>query len=285
MNEKKIWLIRAFVAFAYALPQLLAAQDLTFSLMKNNPSQGLQTVRGNFAVESDTLRFSGSVSRVFVYRIKADFQPALPPMQVNLPSGQPELAADSLFDITPETDFRLPQGLYFAQSDTNTAKGIGFLIADRAYPKLRKIDDVLAALVYISADEEIAEIKAARDKKAALDNYWLRLGGNEENARRMIRLFYQRVEHANRHFTTYKEGWKTDMGMIYIIFGEPTSLNRSANAEEWEYRTAGRNTLRFTFQPKANQFTGTHYELVRHARYRDVWYEHVDRWRHGLIAH
>jgi GWxTD domain-containing protein len=174
--------------------------------------------------------------------------------------------------------------LYFAQADTTTTTGIGFLITDRAYPKLRRIDDVLAALVYISTNEELSEISSSQNKKTALDNYWLRLGGNEENARRMIRIFYQRVEHANRYFTTYKEGWKTDMGMIYIIFGEPSGLNRTTNGEEWEYRTSGKNTIRFTFQPKANQFTGLHYELVRSARYRDTWYEYVDRWRHGLVA-
>lgn len=284
MDRKTVGVFLLLIATQWwgALP--VAAQSLPFSLTTNNPSQGMQAVKANYATENDTIRFTGSSGEVFVYRIKAGFQAALPPMQVNLPAGQPVLAPDSLFSVAVNTDFRLPVGLYFAQTDTATATGKGFLIADRAYPKLRKIDDVLAALVYISTNDEIAEINSSRDKKAALDNYWLRLGGNEENARRMIRIFYQRVEHANRYFTTYKEGWKTDMGMIYIIFGEPSALNRTANGEEWEYRTSGKSTIRFTFQPKANQFTGLHYELVRHARYRDVWYEYVDRWRHGLVA-
>jgi GWxTD domain-containing protein len=277
-------LIKFIIPVALCLPLSVAGQQLPFSLMKNNPSQGLQAVKSNFATEADTIRFTGDSREVFVYRIKTNFQAALPPMQVNLPGGQPELAVDSLFITTTDTDLRLTTGLYFAQADTTTTTGIGFLITDRAYPKLRRIDDVLAALVYISTNEELSEISSSQNKKTALDNYWLRLGGNEENARRMIRIFYQRVEHANRYFTTYKEGWKTDMGMIYIIFGEPSGLNRTTNGEEWEYRTSGKNTIRFTFQPKANQFTGLHYELVRSARYRDTWYEYVDRWRHGLVA-
>jgi GWxTD domain-containing protein len=277
-------IMQSFTLLALGLPLAVTGQQLPFILVKNNPSQGLQAVKTNFVTENDTIRFTGDSREVFVYRIKANFQAALPPMQVNLPGGQPALAVDSLFATITGTDLRLTTGLYFAQSDTTTAIGTGFLVADRAFPKLRRIDDVLAALVYISTNDEIAEINSSRDKKTALDNYWLRLGGNEENARRMIRIFYQRVEHANRYFTTYKEGWKTDMGMIYIIFGEPSGLNRTANGEEWEYRTSGKSAIRFTFQPKANQFTGTHYELVRHARYRDVWYEYVDRWRHGLVA-
>jgi len=277
-------IMQSFTLLALGLPLAVTGQQLPFILVKNNPSQGLQVVKSNFVTENDTIRFIGNSQEVFVYRIKANFQVALPPMQVNLPSGQPELAVDSLFVTTINTDFRLTTGLYFAQSDTTTAIGTGFLVADRAFPKLRRIDDVLAALIYISTNDEMAEINSSRDKKVALDNYWLRLGGNEENARRMIRIFYQRVEHANRYFTTYKEGWKTDMGMIYIIFGEPSALNRTTNGEEWEYRIPGKNTIRFTFQPKVNQFTGTHHELVRHARYRDVWYEYVERWRHGLVA-
>jgi hypothetical protein len=117
-----------------------------------------------------------------------------------------------------------------------------------------------------------------------LDNFWLKLGGNEENTRRMIKLYYQRVEYANRQFTSYKEGWKTDMGMIYIVFGEPLNVLKSGQAQTWVYDLGNREEARFTFIERPNQFTGKHFELQRNARYREPWYASVEKWRLGLVA-
>lgn len=38
--------------------------------------------------------------------------------------------------------------------------------------------------------------------------------------------FYQRVQFTNENFSVFREGWKTDMGMIYIIFGPPSDIER-----------------------------------------------------------
>jgi GWxTD domain-containing protein len=37
---------------------------------------------------------------------------------------------------------------------------------------------------------------------------------------------YARVEFANKHFKHYLDGWRTDMGMVYIIFGPPNNVER-----------------------------------------------------------
>ena len=39
--------------------------------------------------------------------------------------------------------------------------------------------------------------------------------------------FYQRVRYSNQHFSTATQGWKTDMGRIYIIHGKPDEIVRS----------------------------------------------------------
>ena len=36
--------------------------------------------------------------------------------------------------------------------------------------------------------------------------------------------YYRRVRFANEEFTQYKDGWKTDRGMIYILFGPPNQV-------------------------------------------------------------
>jgi hypothetical protein len=39
--------------------------------------------------------------------------------------------------------------------------------------------------------------------------------------------YYTRVNYANVHFRGMREGWRTDMGMVYIIFGPPSDINRN----------------------------------------------------------
>ncbi|MFA7473774.1 MAG: GWxTD domain-containing protein, partial [Spirosomataceae bacterium] len=125
----------------------------------------------------------------------------------------------------------------------------------------------------------------ADDPKKALDRYWLSLmNGHQDLAKSVIRSFYTRVEEANRLFTTYKEGWKTDKGMIYIILGNPDKVQRSKDREVWVYNQRGNaNNINFTFNKRPNQFVDNHYELVRYVEYQPIWYPIVEAWRTGTI--
>ncbi|MDP3683995.1 MAG: GWxTD domain-containing protein, partial [Ignavibacteria bacterium] len=55
--------------------------------------------------------------------------------------------------------------------------------------------------------------------------------------------------YANAHFTHYTEGWKSDMGMVYIILGAPNSVDRhpfeydSKPFEVWEYYQINRQFI------------------------------------------
>jgi GWxTD domain-containing protein len=266
---------------------LNVGQDaLPFVLNKQNPLQVQNEVFNHYVSETDTLRFvSAGDAPVQVYRVKRDFLPALPPMQTEGLNVGAELAVDSFFTAPANRDFRLQaKGLYFAQADTTTNLGLGFSVMERNYPRFRRVEHLIEALLYLSTPEELAMLTSSPDRKAALDNFWLKLGGNEENTRRMIKLYYQRVEYANRQFTSYKEGWKTDMGMIYIVFGEPLNVLKSGPAQTWVYDLGNREEVRFTFIERPNQFTGKHSELQRNARYREPWYSSVEKWRLGLVA-
>ena len=62
--------------------------------------------------------------------------------------------------------------------------------------------------------------------------------------------YYYRVKYTNEKFAAFQPGWKTDMGMIYILFGPPDDMQRSFGTnsrntfETWYYYSISRN---FTF--------------------------------------
>jgi len=53
--------------------------------------------------------------------------------------------------------------------------------------------------------------------------------------------YFERVNYANRNFNSYQPGWRTDFGMIYILFGPPDDIEITSNpsrniyVRRWHY--------------------------------------------------
>ncbi|HEX9956504.1 MAG TPA: GWxTD domain-containing protein [Fibrella sp.] len=243
----------------------------------------------NFVRAQDTVMIrdvSGTKQNLYVYRYKHEFDPALPPMTATQRPAPRSLTIDTTMVVSTNVPFRLPgEGLYYFVADTTDQFGLGLMATDMRYPKMTRPERLVKPLLYMSTGTEIAELNNTKEAKKALDRYWLSLmAGNEEVARQAIRAYYNRVENANQLFTTYKEGWKTDKGMIYIILGSPDRVQRSRDREVWVYnRRNNLSEVNFTFNRKQNQFVEDHYELVRYSEYQPIWYPIVEAWRTGAI--
>ncbi|PWJ55591.1 GWxTD domain-containing protein [Dyadobacter jejuensis] len=241
-------------------------------------------VRTNETVRLLNLEKSSQPLQVFYYR--HDFDPAGSPMNTSPKAASKTLSVDSIFTIqsTQELQFTR-EGLYNIFADTTQKEGLGLLVVNDRFPKTTQPELLLEPLLYMSTNTEINEIQKAEDYKKALDTYWLTLmNGNAPLAKQTIQNYYARVEDANALFTTYKEGWKTDKGMIFIVLGPPDKVQRSKDKEVWTYNQRGNaQNVNFTFNRRNNQFVDDHYELVRYAEYQPIWYPVVEAWRNGII--
>lgn len=224
--------------------------------------------------------------RLYVYYYSHPFDPAGSPMNTVPRSVARTLTVDSLFTISAGQPISFnKEGLYYMLADTTKTEGLGLLVTDERYPKMTRPEELVEPLLYMSTNQEINELQTAQNHKKALDKYWLSLmNGNPDLARQVIKNYYKRVEDANRLFTSYKEGWKTDKGMIYIILGPPDKVQRSKDKEVWVYdQRANASNVNFTFNRRTNQFVDDHYELVRYVEYQPIWYPIVEAWRNGAI--
>ncbi|MEI7812092.1 MAG: GWxTD domain-containing protein [Ignavibacteria bacterium] len=107
------------------------------------------------------------------------------------------------------------------------------------------IDKAVDQLIYIAKPKELAEIKGAgtkQEKQEMFQKFWRRkdpVPDTEENE--VFDEYYRRVAYANEHFRNYMEGWKTDMGMVFITLGPPGNIARypyemnSKPYEIWSY--------------------------------------------------
>ncbi|RRB07722.1 GWxTD domain-containing protein [Larkinella rosea] len=255
-----------------------------FDPKTNLPQQQHFVNTGDTIVVRDVL---GSVSKsLHLYRYEHDFDPAQSPMNTTPRPAAKVLGLDSAMTVMTNQPFSLPkEGLYYFLEDTADAYGMGLVVADNRFPKITRPEKLIKPILYVSTNTEITTLNNAPDFKKALDRYWLTLMAGDQNlAKSAIKAYYGRVEDANRLFTTYKEGWKTDKGMIYIVLGPPDRVQRSRDREVWVYnQRANVSEINFTFNRKPNQFVEDHYELVRYVEYQPVWYPVVEAWRTGAI--
>ena len=191
------------------------------------------------------------------------------------------------FDLTknPIAE-KLNSGLYYAFQNTGeNPKGNFIKIVDDKYPAYDELEPLVECLQYITKDEEYQEIIQAKDKKQAFDLFWLNHSRSEIKARQAIKLFYSQIKWANNFFTTHEDGWKTDRGMVFVMFGRPNEVFKNKRKEHWiYYNEKDKSKIKFTFVKK-NSFTGRpEYRLKRKRRYKKNWSRSQDIWKIGIKA-
>jgi GWxTD domain-containing protein len=218
---------------------------------------------------------SGKIIYVSFYN--REFSAPLPPFSEKAIPTDQFLFHDSTFKIAPGGSF-IPKriGLYLFQQDTVTADGFALRVLDESYPKLAKIDDLIWPLLFITTPDEFKQLVGAKGDKPKFDKVILDITRDKDRARNFMRSYFQRVELANRYFSSFKEGWKTDRGMIYTVFGVPDEVSKNQGNEVWYYR--GTNS-RFTFVKAGSIYDADNYVLLRDKRFMEAWYSTIDLWR------
>jgi len=99
---------------------------------------------------------------------------------------------------------------------------------------------------YIATKTELDQFKklsGVEAKRKALHEFWLKrdddLGTPENDFKKD---YFKRVAESNAQYKTgFREGWKTDRGRVYIVYGAPDEVERHANEidvkpyEIWSY--------------------------------------------------
>jgi len=195
---------------------------------------------------------------------------------------------DSVFiwRIADSNYFRInKKGFYVFQISAQDNSGIGISYFSQSFPRVTKADELFEQIRYITNEGEFNDFLKIKNRKLAVDSFWLKIADdNKELARELIRIYYNRAYLSNLYFTSYKEGWKTDRGMIYIIYGLPDYIYRSDNTERWIYydEITGEDFF-FKFNKIEHPYTDNHYILVRSENLSTHWREAISSWRNGRI--
>lgn len=165
-----------------------------------------------------------------------------------------EGGTDRLFADIPKDS--IPMGIYKLSVTLSSSVGKDVPIIANAtrffsihFPELpltiTDLDKAADEMMYIANSKAIDSIKSAADmstKEKRFLHFWQKYNPNSSSKGNPIMAeYFDRVAYANQHFTHYFPGWKTDMGMVYILFGPPNNVDRhpfeidSKPYEVWYY--------------------------------------------------
>jgi GWxTD domain-containing protein len=121
----------------------------------------------------------------------------------------------------------------------NTSKNISsnqsddknYLISEYKEMSLDKLEDEYNKTLYIrttSEGDEFNSLKTVDEKRKYMYNFWRKRNNNPNSTYSDSKIeYFKRVFEANNSFRQgFMEGWKTERGRIYIIYGKPSDVER-----------------------------------------------------------
>lgn len=164
-----------------------------------------------------------------------------------------------------------------------------FGMVSPGFPDVRTVREMAEPLVYLMRERDFRNMMRLTEPdsiRREIDRFWLR-DMNPRQAREQIERFYTRVEEANRLFSSFKAGWKTDMGMVYILLGPPLFVESNIDAMVWHYsynRMDPRTVIVFErARVTSNSWPFRHYILARNRFYQSIEIEAIGNWTSGRM--
>lgn len=232
----------------------------------------------------------GSIAgnKYFVSFYKRDFPLAFPPYSSASPESF-ELDADTTYQVDANSKMVLPEsGFYHFRLDTNFWDGFTVYSFYNEFPFIAKKEYLGPPLRYLTTKREFEKIGdsngESKKTKKTVDEFWLDRSGSMERSKVLISAYYSRVQEANVYFSSYLEGWKTDRGIVYVVYGPPDKVYRSTGGEAWVYgEETSSLSYYFNFLKVSNPFSDNDFSLNRSSTYRYGWGQAIESWRNGRI--
>lgn len=118
---------------------------------------------------------------------------------------------------------------------------------------IKDLELAISQTIYIATSDELDRMKKAKskeEKEKRFIQFWRSKDPSPNTVQNeLMQEYYKRIEVANKRYSNHFEGWKSDMGMVYVIYGDPSSIerhpfeNNSNPYEIWDYYDINRRFI------------------------------------------
>ena len=255
---------------------LLFQEEKDLPYFENYVNVGTKLRVQNVLGEAASFAINGSTNQKRV---------AMPPFDDNNRKDVESSPLETSYGVRPGEVFEFEEaGFYEIIAGTDESQKSGILVTDAFYPYFEEYTHLIQPLIYICTNQEFAGMLASEDTKSSFENFVLEtISSNTNIAQEFVKYYYRRVRKSAQLFTTTTEGWKTDRGMVYQVYGNPANVFRNETTELWVYTLEGGSRARFIFDIEKSPSGIREYKLIRGKKYREGWMNAVTRWRSGRI--
>jgi len=243
----------------------------------------LDYVNSNKKVKISSERIN--TSKLYVTRFKLDN--SFPtPIFIEKEVSNFKIKKDTSFTILDNQHISFnKKGIYLISKDPNSSIGLTVFNFYDGFPLISQKENMAPPMRYITTDEEFNSLNIGDESsKLKTEKLWASMSSSLPTTEKQLVTYYKRVQYSNIYYTSYKEGWKTDRGLVYTIFGPPTNIYKNTKEEKWSYGISNSSLeFKFSFIKKRNTLTDNDYILLRDKNMKDIWQKAVEYWRKGKI--
>ncbi len=175
-------------------------------------------------------------------------------------------------------------GYYVINDSKEPSNEMGVLVTDPFYPYFGQFEKMVEPLIFISTNDEFKNLRTARDARTAFEDFvTTRISNGGRIAQDFVKYYYRRVRKSAHLFTSNKDGWKTDRGMVYQIYGNPLQVFRNEKQELWVFSAPNGGRIRFNFEIVSEENNLLIHRLIRENKFKDSWVDAVTSWRSGKV--
>ena len=172
--------------------------------------------------------------------------------------------------------------------DTFKTQGSNLVVGMFGVMSEEELDDFFEKSRYIASDPEIEKyenLTAENAKRQYLSNFWkARDEDPSDDMNHYLKDYIRRIKESNLKYKALsKEGWKTDRGRVYLIYGQPNDIDRYPNQTEtrpyeiWNYYDI-EGGVQFVF----GDITGfSDYQLLHSTKRGEL---RDDRWQRRIVV-
>jgi GWxTD domain-containing protein len=157
-------------------------------------------------------------------------------------------------DISSLSHGRYVIELQVRTRNTTALKGAQFRIKMAGLPNvINDLDTAIRQLRYIEKRKSVKEMLRSKGtrKETLFRKFWKERDPTENTAaNELMEEYYWRVSRANQMFGSFRDGWETDRGEVFVRYGVPDQIERhpySINSQPYEIWYYHRHNRRFVF--------------------------------------